>query len=119
MTLLVALETLLLALMALLVTGLLRSHAEILRRLAALGLGDEQAAFEPGLARPRGDTPPAVDLAGTTLQGDARTIAVRGSGTTLLAFLSSGCSICRDFWDAFAGGPRLPGGARLVVVTRD
>ena len=37
---------------------------------------------------------------------------------TLLAFLSSGCLTCREFWETFAD-PSLdvPGGARLVVVT--
>ncbi len=119
MTIVVSLETLLLVLMALLVAGLLRSHAEILRRLAALGVGDEEAAFEPGLARPRADTPPALDLAGTTLDGEARKIAVTGAGRTLLAFLSSGCAVCHDFWDAFAAGRELPAGTRLVVVAKD
>jgi hypothetical protein len=119
MTALVAVETLLLALLALLVAGLLRSHAEILRRLAALGAGDEESAFEPGLARPRADTPAAHDLAGATLAGEVRTVSVAGEGGTLLAFLTSGCSICHEFWTAFADGRPLPGGARLVVVTKD
>jgi hypothetical protein len=41
--------------------------------------------------------------------------------TTLLAFLSSGCGTCADFWQAFAdgAGTRLPGrDTRLVIVTR-
>ena len=41
--------------------------------------------------------------------------------TTLLAFLSSGCTTCRGFWDAFAEGEadHLPGlDTHLVVVTK-
>ena len=47
MTWLVAVETLVLVLLALLVVGLLRSHAEILRRLDELGRG---AAAQPRAA---------------------------------------------------------------------
>ena len=44
-----------------------------------------------------------------------------GSQSTLVAFLSSGCSTCGNFWEAFSPGarPELPGAARLVVVTKD
>ena len=43
------------------------------------------------------------------------------SHTTLLAFLSSGCGTCADFWRAFGDGEgtRLPGrDTRLVIVTK-
>jgi hypothetical protein len=42
-------------------------------------------------------------------------------GGTLLAFLSSGCSTCRTFWDGLrtADRPALPIGMRLVVVAKD
>ena len=47
---------------------------------------------------------------------------VVGTGhTTLLAFLSSGCGTCADFWRAFGDGEgtRLPGrDTRLVIVTK-
>jgi hypothetical protein len=49
-------------------------------------------------------------------------IGLRGAkGTTLLAFLSTGCSTCHDFWQAFATDAvdDVPGeGTRIVVVTR-
>ena len=62
----------------------------------------------------------AVDVAGTTLAGDAVKIAVAGApGSTLLAFLSSGCLTCGAFWEALGAGPEIPGGARLVIVTKD
>jgi hypothetical protein len=38
---------------------------------------------------------------------------------TLIAFLTSGCQTCRGFWESFRRAPMdVPGGARLVVVTR-
>jgi hypothetical protein len=49
-------------------------------------------------------------------------VGISGSGrTTLLAFLSGGCTTCASFWEAFArpeGPPLPPGIDRLVVVTR-
>jgi hypothetical protein len=68
----------------------------------------------------RPDATDVIDLTGSTPAGDALSLAVGGvSHDTLIAFLTSGCSTCRGFWDAFRGGPpQVPGGARLVVVTR-
>ncbi len=72
----------------------------------------------PTPARP--DATDVVDLAGTTPAGDAVSLAVTGvRHDTLIAFLTSGCATCRGFWDAFrVGPPDVPGGARLVAVTR-
>jgi hypothetical protein len=129
---LIAAETLVLVLLSLLVAGLLRSHAEILRRLAELDGGDDRPAPESsrgnrvrvgeGLPPARSAATPAFDLAGTTLEGDAVKLAVAtGDRPTLLAFLSTGCLSCRTFWDDLRGndGPALPGGGRVVVVTKD
>ena len=49
--------------------------------------------------------------------------ASRSSGhehPTLVAFLTTGCTTCADFWSAFANPDTLyvPGDARLVVVTK-
>lgn len=121
MTTLVVVETILLALLTLLVAGLLRSHAEILRRLesspAAPGPAEGSEALAPARA---GDTP-AFDLAGSTLDGDAVTVSVSGGTSTLLAFLSSGCPSCRELWRGLHADrrPRVPGGARIVTVTKD
>jgi hypothetical protein len=63
----------------------------------------------------------AADLAGVTPTGDALSIAVVGAQhSTLIAFLTSGCSTCADFWSAFSSAARLgvPGDARLVVATK-
>lgn len=62
-----------------------------------------------------------VPLTGTTPGGEPISVAVAGTGRlTLLAFLTSGCTTCLRFWDAFAlpGGAALPGDRTdLVVVT--
>ena len=114
MTALVAAETVLLVLLTLFVVALLRSHAEILRRLDAL---------DPGSPVPRPESAPgaraAPDLAGATPSGGARQVAT-GSGNLLLAFLSSGCASCRRLIDTVEEGVgALPRGTRLVVVTKD
>ena len=118
MTVLVACETLLLVLLLLLVAGLLRSHAEILRRLGPPD-ADESRLPEPG-ARSGGRE--ARDIGGTTLAGDALMIGLgRSSTPTLLAFLSSGCGVCDGLWeDLRAGRPvELPSEVRLVAVVKD
>jgi hypothetical protein len=116
MAALVTVETVVVVLLALLVAGLLRSHAEILRRLEAI------PGHDPGLPPARDGQTEAFDVAGTTLWGDPTKLAVASSGRdTLLAFLSSGCTSCGTFWDglsATAEAP-LPGAARVVVVTKD
>jgi hypothetical protein len=115
---LVALETVLLVLLVLLVAGLLRSHAEILRRL---GPGQEAApsplASPPAASRWSAGSP-APPVAGATPAGDAVKLAFDGgaSAPTLLAFLTSGCSTCAGFW-AGLGEDRLPDGVQPVIVT--
>jgi hypothetical protein len=123
-TVLVATETLLLVLLAILVVGLLRSHAEILRRL---GPPEGEAARAsgprpPGELSQRGRPTRAADIAGSTLDGTPIQVGVRPGGpSTLLAFLSSGCLTCRTFWESLGSdaAPAVPGGARLVAVTKD
>ncbi len=128
-----AVETVALVLLTLLVAGLLRSHAEILRRLHALGAGLDPDARDagpaPATARPEGlrsggteAFAEASDLDGAGLHDDAMHVSVVGARRrTLLAFLSSGCSTCQRFWEAFADplGLGLSDATRLVVVTKD
>lgn len=109
-------------LLGLLVAGLLRSHAEILRALHQLGAGREDDA----LARPSPQpitttgTQEAHDIVGRTLTGADAAVAVVGTRhDTLLAFLSSGCYTCEPFWSALAAGTSVPGNARLLVVVQD
>src|SRR5579884_1199643 len=113
MVALVSVETVLLVLLVVLVAALLRSHAEILRRL-----GPEDAAApavpEPP-SRTRSDAE-APELSGMTPAGDALKLTFNGP-PTLLAFLSSGCTSCARFWETL-GERRLPAHVGPVIVTR-
>jgi hypothetical protein len=119
-----AIQTVAIVLLGLLVLGLLRSHAEILRKLHQLGAGvdpDGSPGVTSAVAPPvRRGASTAFDVAGTTPTDEAVRIGVVGARqNTVLAFLSSGCLTCGGFWETFAATDRLavPGGARLVVVT--
>jgi hypothetical protein len=142
----VVIEAVALVLLGVLVAGLLRSHAEILRALHRLGAGLEGPDAEGraaasgagglGLGPTRfgslgnATTPgggnstggPAHDVSGIAPHGGAVHVALAGTGrATLLAFLTSGCTTCGAFWSTFSrpGGFELPGFVdRLVVVTK-
>ena len=141
MTALVVVEGVVIAVLALLVVGLLRSHAEILRRLHDLGAGldpDAEPAARPAAANPQPGrdfqvmpqvpSPPdregftaAADLSGAGVSDDALTVRVTDvPHDTVLAFLSSGCLTCQRFWDAFRKPKKLGlrPDVRLVVVTK-
>jgi hypothetical protein len=139
-----------LVLLGVLVAGLLRSHAEILRALHQLGVslddgepaavgGAVPTASAAGSGRVRmgptrgaagSVTPigggestgePAMDVTGVTARGSALHVAVVGTPrTTLLAFLTSGCVTCGNFWAELSNARfSLPAYVdRLVVVTR-
>jgi thiol-disulfide isomerase/thioredoxin len=129
MTVIVVTNTVALVLLAMLVVGLLRSHAEILRRLGPEEEHGDHAqrvssATSPNLELidlpgPRDASPPASDIVGETPLGDAVKITVRGGKDTLVTFLSSGCLTCMSLWDGIAHDAEpLPGNARIVVVTK-
>jgi hypothetical protein len=118
----------LLALTWIFLVALLRSHAEILRRLHALegragsgefGLAEDAAAeIDPREAYARAGTD-APDLVGQTLGGDVVKLAFGpGSPRTLLSFLSTGCSVCGPLWEELRAGAPLAPGIRIVVVTK-
>jgi hypothetical protein len=122
MTALLVIEGLAIILLAALVVGLLRSHAEILRSLHRLGLGegsDESHGFST-TPRPRLGSEAPADLAGETLKGSMVHVGVSGTeARTLLAFLSSGCSACIGLWNDLRVDPTADlGEIRLVVVTK-
>ncbi len=130
MAVLVVVEAVAIALLGLLVCGLLRSHAEILRALHRLGVNVEDPASSGAapvaVASPRSRASTvraAADIVGATPAGEAVQVGVRETRhDTLVAFLSSGCSTCAEFWRAFAQPPsalRLPDNTRLVIVTKD
>lgn len=146
MTALVWLLAAVVGILAVFVVGLLRSHAEILRALHDAGItldpdGNEHSTGHGQTARTtstfESSTPPtirtvdgvpepsgasgrrATDLVGFTPAGATRTVAVAESDqATLLAFLTTGCATCANFWGAFADGVQLPADTRLVVVTK-
>ena len=125
MTAIVVIEGVVILLLTVLVAGLLRSHAEILRRLHELGEGDDHASAVVPLSptrRPRAlQEAPGGAISGVSPQGATISVALQGSrGYTLLAFLSSGCSTCKMFWAEFATeSHRTPrGGVRTVIVTK-
>jgi hypothetical protein len=113
------------ALLGVLVIGLLKSHAEILRQLHELGAGrdaDNGPAVGVDLALGGSSGAPAHDVAGQTPAGEVAAVAVRGvAHDTLLAFLSSGCLTCAGFWEALGAGGDLglPANMRVVAVTKD
>jgi hypothetical protein len=121
--------TIAVALLGVLVAGLLRANAVVVRALNSMGidLSPDAPGSRPTAvalsARPtpgRPDAGDVADLTGATPAGDMVSLALTGvRHDTLVAFLTSGCQTCRGFWDAFRQGPPdVPGAARLVVVTR-
>lgn len=125
MTLVVTILSIAVAGLGVLVVGLLRSHAAILRRLHEM---DGSGSLPAGLpvvssAVPAPNPDPvgrgAADLSGVAPDGSA--LALRVSGTThdtVLAFLSSDCLTCESFWGEFRRGVHLPPNTRLVIVTK-
>ncbi len=147
MTGLVIAEAVAIALLGLLVAGLLRSHAEILRALHDLGGGSGGAdhshsapasatakvvseldfpGVREGIAPPRSvDVTDAAmrvaDIAGLTPWDESIAVGVSSDESrSLVAFLSTGCGTCAAFWDELnqPGGARLSAQTRLVVVTK-
>ena len=138
-TALIVLQAVALGLMAVLVAGLLRSHAEVLARLHRLESSRAVPVADPARRPATGTTGAAgaAGAAGATRAAGAGSLApeeVAGvtpfDGTvsvalhparqpTLLAFLSSGCTTCTPFWDGLRAGlpAGLPGHPRVVVVT--
>jgi hypothetical protein len=128
MTAAVVLLGVVVALLAVIVLSLLRSHAEILKALHDLGVTLDP--FERGEAAPRtvvgvpaprraGGAAAVSDVAGMTPGGGATQIGVLGADQrTLLAFLTTGCLTCQSFWRSLAE-PVDVGGARIVIVTKD
>lgn len=115
--------TIVVALLSVLVAGLLRSHADILRTLhGADGQRSPLDRIRADLPRPAGDQEQAYDIGGKTLRDSSVHVAVTArSEYTLIGFLSSGCLTCRDFWKSAHPNlaTTLPGPASLVLVTKD
>jgi len=115
------------AIMAVMVTGLLRSHADILKILHDLGADITANASSGPVPLDLGAKLPserestsAPPISGVTPFGDAISTGGSGGGLLLLSFLSSGCTTCAEFWQSFQAPQQLgfPAGIRLVVVTK-
>jgi len=124
-------------LLCMVVTGLLRSHADILRALHSLGVGvgdplertegvpvaapqSRAGLFADGLPAERESTS-VHDLDGVTPLGEPVVVSMSAAPLTLLAFLSSGCSSCAAIWTALGDDRQLqllPSGVRVVAVTK-
>jgi len=136
-TALLIIETVILAVLCVLVAGLLRGYAAVLRRLHQLdgGAGLEGRAAAPpfrtvaAIPEPpagqriegRDEWAESHDLDGVSLSGEivsARTVGVEHD--TILAFLSSNCEGCAGFWHELGqpGSWATPLGSRLLVVTK-
>lgn len=123
MTALIVLLGLAVALLAVLVVGLLRTHAQVLRALHDLGvdLDGDRSTAPPGVTARAVEGSEARPLSGLSPTGDAVAVSTDQPGTmTLLAFLTSGCLTCAGFWEAFARPQDLdlPSSVRLVIVTK-
>lgn len=134
-------------LLGLLVLGLLRSHALILKALHELGAGLElekeagtgvttattgggssgsggpgpvPVELESGVVpATRKDSTRAHDIIGTDLDRAERHLPVLAPGSrALLAFLTSGCSVCQTFWEEFRGAVSVPGDGELHIVAK-
>lgn len=135
LTTLVIAELVAVAVLSVLVLGLLRSHALILKSLHDLGAGLEldrkleeekqsesgvgpvPVELERGVVTPtRGGDSAAPEVTGAELSGQDRRVDL--GGRTLLAFLTTGCSVCAGFWEEFRGPVAVPGGGDLLVVTK-
>ena len=128
-------------LLGVLVLGLLRSHALILKALHELGAGLElereagtgvttattggkpgpvPVELEAGVVQAtRKDSTTAHDIIGSDLDRVEQRVVVTTPGSrTLLAFLTSGCSVCQTFWDEFQGSVDVPGDGALRIIAK-
>ncbi|MCU1449696.1 MAG: hypothetical protein JWP02_1866 [Acidimicrobiales bacterium] len=117
-----AIEGAAIVLLAILVAGLLRSHAEIIRALHDLSVGGGPGSTSTSLPMPTvaATGAQAADVGGITPAEDPVVVGVNGRAT-LLAFLSTGCSSCKALWAGLADGRDGAGlsvPARVVVVTK-
>jgi hypothetical protein len=123
MTAVLIIESLAIVLLGVLVVGLLRSHAEIIRSLHDLGTLDRRDGAQAPRPRPslRPSSGDGSDLSGLSLSGSAVQVGVaNGKEHTLLAFLSSGCMSCVALWQELGEGDPTDEmqDTRLVVVTK-
>lgn len=123
MPLAIVIEGIVIILLTVLVAGLLKSHAEILRQLHALGASEDGSLAAPTRRAPKTggfEKLPTDTVTGVNLEGSEVSISLQqGRGSTLIAFLSSGCLSCQAFWEEFGTDFELPTpDTRTVIVTK-
>ena len=120
MTAVVIIEGVVIVLLLVLVAGLLKSHAEILRRLDRHDPGDSEPTRAQRLRTTGLRNAPADEIAGVDPAGSTVAVSLtHGRGETLLCFLSTGCASCQVFWAELDNGADMPTAtARPVVVTK-
>lgn len=131
MTILVSVETVLLVAIGLLVAGMLRTHADIMRALNLAPSGKNSQTISDG-PKPELTPPPenvdgqlfapAAALEGVNLDLSPVSVEMKRKGGTLLAFLSSGCLTCVRFWHELSTPSNrlaLPPNGRLILVVKD
>jgi len=112
-------------LLGLLVVGLLRSHADILRRLESIGAGLEgshDSGHGSQITLTRRESAPSRDrrISGVTPDGEPVVVSLgAGADPTLVAFLSTTCSTCTPFWEGLQASLMHFGGHRhrVLIVT--
>lgn len=125
MTVLLIIALIAIGVLTLIVFGLLRTHADILRALHRAGIPlddtDETSAVGPVPVSAPSRDQSAIDVRGTVPGGGPVSVGVGGAERTLLAFLSSGCKTCATFWSELASPLIEIGGeaTRLVIVAQD
>ena len=113
------------ALLGILVVGLLRSHADILRQLESIGAGLEGGgshdhSSQITLTRRDSAAPVSRQVTGVTPDGEPVVLSLgAGPDPTLVAFLSTTCSSCTPFWEGLQSSLMHFGGHRhrVVIVT--
>ena len=111
------------ALLGILVVGLLRSHADILRRLESLGMGgpsEHDQSSHVTLTRRSPAPIPDRRITGITPEGESVVLSLTsGADPTLIAFLSTTCSSCTPFWEGLQSPLMHFGGHRhrVLIVT--
>lgn len=111
---------LIVGLLGMLVVGLLRTQAELIRRLDSLGirLDDENSGAPITLSRHPENAASPTEIVGTTASGEpvVKSLSV-GTDPILVAFLSTTCNSCAEFWNAFDTDELKIHAARYRVVT--
>jgi hypothetical protein len=110
------------AFLGLLLVSLLRTQAEILRRLDSLGirLDDDESSAPIALSSRSAARTSTSEISGVNPSGEPVVKSLQiGQDPVLVAFLSTTCTSCSEFWQAFDSDSMVFHNARyrVLVVT--